>query len=314
MALGGVPMIMQYANEDETAVMGSQIELNKNYWTENIQDADNEFFSKNIDGEYLTHIDTKNFAIKASIMKELMFDPALGNCEDLDLYIRLKETAKIKYEPALKVEHNQVSSFKSTIRKNFNRESIIIPNGLPVPQPNFQKSDPPIISWIANIKPLKKPEIFIKLVEIFKDTNIKFVYAGRPSDSIYQNMLIEKTKKLDNLTYLGEISFENINDLLSKSSLLVNTSTTEGFSNTYIQAWMRETPVITLSCDPDNIIKSHKLGFHSGSFDQLVKDVRFLIENEDIRREMSNNARKYAIKNHDIEKIGKRYLNVFENL
>ena len=77
---------------------------------------------------------------------------------------------------------------------------------------------------------------------------------------------------------------------------------------------MRETPVITLNCDPDDIIKKYKLGFHSGSFKKLVEDVRYLLENEDVRRDMGKNARKYVLKNHDIEKIGKQYLDVFKKL
>ena len=77
---------------------------------------------------------------------------------------------------------------------------------------------------------------------------------------------------------------------------------------------MRETPVITLNCDPDNIIKSQRIGFHSGSFEQLVKDVRCLIENEDERKKMGVKARMYAIKSHDIEKIEKKYFKVFERL
>jgi len=203
---------------------------------------------------------------------------------------------------------------KKLLMKNFNKDSIVIRNGLPIPSPPFKKDELPIVSWIANIKPLKNPEIFIKLAENCKDLDVKFVYAGRPAKGSYQKMLFEKTKGLPNLKYLGEMPFEKTNLLLSKSSLLVNTSSTEGFSNTYIQAWMRETPVLALNCDPDDLIKSHRLGFHSGSFKRLVKDVRYLIENEDVRREMGEKARKYALKNHDIEKIGKRYLEIFNNL
>ncbi len=76
---------------------------------------------------------------------------------------------------------------------------------------------------------------------------------------------------------------------------------------------MRETQVVVLNCDPDDLIKTLKIGFHSGDFKQLVKHVRYLIKNEDVRIEMGKRAREYACKNHDIEKIGKRYLEVFSN-
>ena len=203
---------------------------------------------------------------------------------------------------------------QTLLKKNFNKESIIIPNGLPVPKPTFKKEEPPLISWIANIKPLKKPELFINLAEKCRDLNVKFVLVGRSSRNSYQKMLIQKTKKLSNIEYLGEISFERTNELLSKSILLVNTSVTEGFSNTYLQAWMRETPVITINCDPDSIIKSNKIGFHSGSFKKMIDDVKYLIDYVDELKNMGKKAREYAIKYHDIEKIGNEYLYVFERL
>jgi len=208
----------------------------------------------------------------------------------------------------------QTNHQKKLLQNNFNRDSIAIPNGLPVPQPPFDKADPPIISWIANLKTLKQPELFIKLAENLQDLYVQFVYAGRPADSRYLDLLMKRFNKLNNLNYLGEIPFEETNKLLSKSSLLVNTSLTEGFSNTYIQAWMRETPVVTLNCDPDNIIKSQRIGLHSGSFEQLVKDVRYLIEEKERRKEMGKKARIYALKNHDIKIIGKQYLEIFDKL
>lgn len=204
------------------------------------------------------------------------------------------------------------------LKQNFNRHSIVIPNGHPVPLPPFKKANPPIVTWIANIKTWKQPEVFIKLARELQDTNVRFVYTGRPSivsRGKYQKKLISETKKLDDLTYLGEIPIEKTNELLSKSSIFVNTSLPrEGFPNTYLQAWMRETPVVTLLVDPDDLNKKNRIGFHSCSFEKLVKDVRYLIENEDERKAMGRRARKFAVENHDIKKIGRRYLEALEEL
>lgn len=208
----------------------------------------------------------------------------------------------------------QTHQQQKLLQQNFNRNSLVIPNGHPVPLPPFKKTDPPIISWIANIKKLKQPELFIKLAETCQDLNVQFVYAGRLAQGSYQNRFMSKTKKLPNLKYLGELPFEKTNELLSKSSLFVNTSLREGFPNTYIQAWMRQTPVIALNANPDDLLKKKHIGLHSGNFEQMTKDVRFLIENEKERHAMGRKAREYALKNHDIEKIGKRYLEVFEKL
>ena len=120
---------------------------------------------------------------------------------------------------------------------------------------------------------------------------------------------------VDNLEYKGELSIEKVNDLLRESHLFVNTSLYEGGPpNTFVQAWMRETPIVSLNVDPDDIIRKNTLGFHSGSFEQMVKDVKFLIENEKVRQEMGRNAREYAIREHDIEKILPKYVELIEKM
>jgi len=200
------------------------------------------------------------------------------------------------------------------LKQNFGLDSRVVPNGHPIPSCPFKKTTPPIVTWIANIKPLKQPEMFIKLAQECQDIEAQFIIVGRLEGKEYKKSFSEKIKKIPNLKYLGELPFEKTNELLSKASLLVNTSLQEGFPNTYIQAWMRETPVIALNADPDDLIKKYKIGYHSGNFKQMVKDIQYLIENECIRKEMGKRARKYAVENHDIKKIGKKYLEIFEEL
>ncbi|MDP3974067.1 MAG: glycosyltransferase family 2 protein [Candidatus Daviesbacteria bacterium] len=106
---------------NEVAVIGSEKDLIKNYWTRNIQKANEEFLKRTTEGRYINHIDTKNFAIKSSTIKKIMFDANLENFEDLDLYLRLKKETKIRFIPLLKVGHNHKSSFIKTILSNFNK-------------------------------------------------------------------------------------------------------------------------------------------------------------------------------------------------
>lgn len=110
-----------FVYENEMVVMGFEKDLIKNYWTKNIQKANWRFIKQNLKGKYITHLDTKNFAIKASLMKKLMFDPELKNFEDFDLALRLKNIANIRFIPSIKVKHNHNSSFIQTIALNFDR-------------------------------------------------------------------------------------------------------------------------------------------------------------------------------------------------
>jgi len=203
---------------------------------------------------------------------------------------------------------------RSILKKSFNRDCVIIPNGHPIPDPPFKKSFPPIVLWIGNIKPLKRLELFLDVVSSLQDTNAVFLFVGRFPNKKYQRNLYFRARNIKNVKYLGELSLKKTNALVSKASVLVNTSIREGFPNTFIQAWMRETPVVSLSIDPDNVMEKFKIGFCSKTFNQLVKDVRILVENKEKLRIIGKRARQYAIKNHDIKLIGEKYLNIFEKL
>ena len=121
-------------------------------------------------------------------------------------------------------------------------------------------------------------------------------------------------RKLANLRWHGFVPYHKVNEYFRRAALFVNTSSIEGFPNTFIQAWAHYTPVVSLSVDPDKIIRNENLGFCSGTFKQLVSDVTTLLENEDLRRTMGENARRYVEREHDVRKIVEKYIDIFEKL
>lgn len=190
--------------------------------------------------------------------------------------------------------------------KNYSLESLIIPNGHPIA--NIKKlsksTNKIIVLWIANLKPVKQPEIFIRLAKILgQNDKCFFIMIGKH----FKNHKIQRLNDYnsDYLKYVGQISNEEVNELLNKGHILVNTSIAEGFSNTFIQAWMRRVPVISLHSDPDNAIKSNGLGFVSNSFDQLLIDVKRLMTDHKLREIMGKKAQKYALENYSLNNITK---------
>lgn len=186
------------------------------------------------------------------------------------------------------------------LKMHYGRYSEVIPSAHPVPDDLFQKINPIKIVWVGNLKPLKQPEMFIKLAsEFISNSNVKFIMIGRPGQGNYQKRLESKMKDLSNLEYIGEQPIQEVNRILSFSHIFVNTSRYEGFPNTFIQAWMREVPVISLLLDPDDILKKEKLGFCSSSFEKMIRDVKSLIEDSILREKMGKDARIYAMKNYN---------------
>ena len=197
------------------------------------------------------------------------------------------------------------------LKKHFGRDSEVILKEQPEPTEIIDKNGPFTVVWVANIKSWKQPEMFIRLAGEFRDDpRARFVMVGRPAGGEYQKNLESRMAGLPNLDYRGALPIEQVNELLAKSHVFVNTSTNEGLPNTFVQAWMREVPVVGMVWDPDDILKPGTVGFCSGSFEQMVKDVRKLFENPALRDEMGRRAREYALEHHSLKKNMGRLLDL----
>lgn len=201
------------------------------------------------------------------------------------------------------------------LKKNYNQDSIIIKNPYPIEEEvEISKSTPPVVLWVGTIKPKwKQPDLFLKLANAIPDARFQIV-GGSSTNKQFYNKIKEEAEKIPNLEFVGFIPYPNVNKYFNNASILVNTSTSEGFSNTFLQAWAAYTLVVSLNADPDGVLRRYKLGFHSKTFEQMVKDVKTLLKDEKLREEMGNNGRKYIEREHDIKKVVEKYIGIFEEV
>lgn len=202
--------------------------------------------------------------------------------------------------------NQQETCYKLYGRKSFILQSI----HMPVVH-NIQKASPPLVSWICNVRPLKQPELFYELILKFRDLGeqerIQFIMVfGKNIHKYNYCKLIDSLKQLKYVKIYGALTIEEANHIMEISTVLVNTSLYEGFSNTFVQAWLRETPVVSLNSDPDDIMKKEQIGFHSKTLERMIQDVRYLIENPEICKAMGKKARNYAESNHSIAAVSKK--------
>ncbi len=192
--------------------------------------------------------------------------------------------------------------------ENYGRECEVVPNGHPLPdvlsiQPQSEKI---VIIWIGSLKPRKQPDVFVNLSRFFRDNNnVSFLMLGRNNIPKKTFDIMTEVDKVRNLEWLGEVSNHEVNNFLSKSAVLVNTSREEGFPNIFIQAWMRSIPVVSLNIDPDDVIKRFELGFHSREFRQLVIDLKNLIDDHCLRERFGRIAHEFASREYSMENIHK---------
>jgi len=182
----------------------------------------------------------------------------------------------------------------------------IIPNFHPAPTGKIEKNNKVKVLWVANFKKLKQPEIFINLARDLQHIkNVEFIMIGGPAlNAAYQDEQEKNISALDNLSYLGELSQDDVNEVFAKSHILINTSEYEGFSNTFIQAWMREVPVLSLNVNPDNVFDNEFLGNCAhGSYEKLRKDAIEMVTNEEKRKSIGHAALEHALENYSMKNL-----------
>lgn len=177
----------------------------------------------------------------------------------------------------------------------------VLPNFHPTP-PDRGRSGTGVkhVLWIANLKPLKNPGAFVRLARRFAArADVRFTLVGSAlDDSSWTLECLAEIAATPNVDYRGALAQAEVNTLLEQADLLVNTSDYEGFSNTFIQAWMRRVPVVSLHVDPDRLLSRGGLGAVAGSEDALYEHVAALLDDPERRAAIGARARRYAVEHH----------------
>lgn len=206
-------------------------------------------------------------------------------------------------------------SHQNLLKTKYGIEAETIYNSMEDHYKEHKSEKEKIVVWVNNIKGRKKPEVFIKLAECFKgEEDWRFYMIGYMHSSDYEEMIEKQIQENPRFSYLGGKTPLEVDEILAKSMIMVNTCQKEGFGNNFIQSWFNQCPTITLFFDPDNIIKNNKIGFHSGNFKQMRADLKELMDNDELRRKMGQRARQYALANHNILINVRKYEKKFEKI
>lgn len=196
-------------------------------------------------------------------------------------------------------------------------ESTVVPNGYELPP---RENVPPHgdrehVLWIGRMaRAQKRPERFLDLARALP--NVRFVMVGPPNDDeeAYFERLRTEAGDVDNLRFVGFVAPSEVSDYYRRASVLVNTSASEGFPNTFLEAWRWATPVVSLEYDLDGTLREGRVGRHSGSMGRLEADVDSLATDVDRRAALGWNAREHVAANYAIDGVVDRYEALFERI
>jgi glycosyltransferase involved in cell wall biosynthesis len=223
---------------------------------------------------------------------------------------RFLETTSIEY--AIRNANHIVTQTEhqaQLLQQNYGRIADgVVRNFQPGPMEELDKSGPPTVLWVANFKRWKQPELFVALANDLRDLgSVRFVMvvavAGGSGTVGWNASVMKQIDAAPNIEYLGPLTQTEVNRLFARAHIFVNTSLSEGFPNTFIQAWMREVPVVSLNVDPDQVLGRARIGIVAKSATALAEAVRGLLADPARRAECGARARRYAMRHHSLANV-----------
>jgi glycosyltransferase involved in cell wall biosynthesis len=200
----------------------------------------------------------------------------------------------------------------ATFRERYGRDATVIPSAFPLP------AAPPVVPkghvlWVANSQQFKQPQVFLDLARALPAE--RFCMVMPKNDAAVFDSIAEQAGALPNVEFSSGVPYTEIQPYFDRAKVFVNTSTVEGFPNTFVQAAMGATPIVSLSVDPDGVLVVNGIGrCAQGDPRRLEHDLRRLLSDEPLRRNMGEAAFAYARRTHDIDRVTDLWMHLLDRV
>ncbi len=179
---------------------------------------------------------------------------------------------------------------------------------IPTPADIVRRKD--IVLWVGRGIPLKQPMKFVELALSLPEERFLMVFPGKGA---IKDEIVREAGGMSNLEVIDYVDPRKIQETYNRAKCLVNTSTHEGFPNSFVQALMGGTPVVGLNVNPDGILDSLDIGHCChGDLAQATEFIKSL--SGERMDQLYANCRAYFKENHDISTVIKKYEALFADI
>jgi glycosyltransferase involved in cell wall biosynthesis len=186
------------------------------------------------------------------------------------------------------------------LERRFNRKGVLLLNPVDERKSPEQLSKVFDVLWIGKSTTSKRPEIYLKLAEQLPHRS--FCMVLNKVDLSYWDRLTAAMPV--NIKLIEKISFPEVRTLFEKSRIFVSTSGSEGFANTFLQAASHGVPILSMNCDPNQMLSAHGAGVLTGpKIADLALHMEHLLSKSNIYSTFSAAARRYVSENHSAQGI-----------
>jgi glycosyltransferase involved in cell wall biosynthesis len=196
------------------------------------------------------------------------------------------------------------------LRENHDIESVTLNMMVEPPRNGVQREKDIDVLWVSNLRALKRPELALELARQLP--HVKFSIAGgpMPGGETYYEDVRAAAARLPNVKMHGAVRYADSGTLFDRAKIFLNTSSIEGFPNTFLQAWIRGVPVVSFF-DPDSLVQRLQLGHIANSVDEMREAISSLLEDDGERQLTGRRARDFATREYTTG-VAARYLELLD--
>ncbi len=130
--------------------------------------------------------------------------------------------------------------------------------------------------WVSRCQQLKRPHLFLDLVEGLPDARCTMICPCE--DKELWDSVARRARNLPNLEFIEKVPYHEIQEYYDRAKIFVNTSTFEGFPNSFIQSGMGKTALLSLCIDPDGMIQVFGSGLLAGgSMEKMILGAKAML-------------------------------------
>lgn len=194
----------------------------------------------------------------------------------------------------------QTEQQQNIIKSFVNRTSYIIKNCYPPPLntiPNNIISDSSTrVLWIGRLTWQKRFDWLLELAALLPEIIFNVIGVSKAKDKS-QESIIQRANTIGNVKMHGFIPYSDMPVYFNSTSILCCTSSTEGFPNTFLEAWSRGIPVLS-TFDPDGIINKNLIGWTASSVNSLANTLKKIAATPEELTRAGNASRAYYLNYH----------------
>ena len=205
---------------------------------------------------------------------------------------------------------------------NISEEKIaVIPTGVHIPdiykedlrkELNIDK-DKKVILYLGRLAEEKNIEELIDFYERLNDDSIDFyIVGGGP----YLDKLINFSKSFNKeINFVGMIDPSEVNKYYQVADIFTTASVSETQGLTYYEALSNATIAICRDDESlEGVIKDGFNGYRYHDFYEFNKYVNLVLNDDDLYRELKENARSYALDNFSVESFGSKCEDLYDKV